>query len=236
MISVFLVGLSILPAFVICIYIWWRDRHEQEPALMLFVAFIMGSLSTYPALKLEEFGVENFYIATSSSVMNSFVFAFGIIAVSEELIKFLFLRYFIFPRKAYNQPLDGIVYAVVLGMGFAAVENIIYVVYRSDGFEDALQTAFTRMITAVPAHASFAVVMGFFMGKAKFITKPVSKSLHLLTGLALAICIHGAYDFFLFQKMTGALSFLTSLILVGSLALSYNLINRLDDSSSNLNP
>lgn len=234
MISAFLVGLSILPAFLICIYIWWRDRHEQEPTLMLLMAFAMGSLSTYPALKLEEFGIEYFYTATSNNVVNSFIFAFGIVAISEELVKFLFLRYFIFPRKAYDQPLDGIVYAVILGMGFAAVENIMYVVFRSNGFEDALQTAFTRMITAVPAHASFAVIMGYFMGKAKFIYEPFSRTLHLLTGLALAICIHGAYDFFLFQEMTSAVSLLTSFTLVGSLALSYNLINRLDDSNQNI--
>ena len=92
--------------------------------------------------------------------------------------------------------MDGIVYSVMVSMGFATLENVMYVLnFAQQG--QGLQVGIQRMFLSVPAHASFAVVMGYFVGKAKINTGSKSFML-MLTGLLIAIFFHGTYDFFLF--------------------------------------
>ena len=91
--------------------------------------------------------------------------------------------------EEFNEPFDGIVYAVMVSMGFAALENIFYV------FQFGYTTGILRAFTAVPAHATFGILMGFFMGKAKFSPSKIKNN---LLGLGVATIFHGAYDFFLF--------------------------------------
>ncbi|RYF84744.1 MAG: GNAT family N-acetyltransferase, partial [Chitinophagaceae bacterium] len=120
------------------------------------------------------------------------VLAFLVVALTEELGKFLVLRFYAYPKKSFDEPLDGIVYAVVIGMGFATLENVLYV--QKYGME----TAFLRMFLAVPAHATFGVLMGYHAGNAKF--DRVNSNRLLFTGLAWAVLFHGLYDFFLFLQ------------------------------------
>lgn len=213
-----LLFVSVLPGILISWYIYWRDRHEPEPKHYLLAAFLLGMAATYPAIKMEEFGMIELGIFASESWPMTFAFAFGVIAFSEELVKFLFLRYVFYPRTEFNEPMDGIVYAVMIGMGFATLENILYVLTRGGGFEIAI----LRMFTAVPAHGAFAVWMGYFVGMAKFSNH--SRTSLLLVGLTLAIFIHGTYDFFLFQKNAPALIVVTFITLAVSILMAKRLI------------
>jgi RsiW-degrading membrane proteinase PrsW (M82 family) len=120
------------------------------------------------------------------------------VALSEELSKFLVVRYFCYPQKRFDEPLDGIVYSVMVSMGFATIENMNYV------FTHGYGTAFVRMFLSVPAHATFGVVMGFFIGKAKFDSAHSFK--HLLTGLLIAVLFHGTFDFFIFLQANEAIN------------------------------
>jgi RsiW-degrading membrane proteinase PrsW (M82 family) len=95
----------------------------------------------------------------------------------------------LYPNKNFNEPFDGIVYSLTVSLGFAGLENILYVL---DG---GVETAVLRMFTAVPAHASFGVLMGYFLGKAKFEHK---KGHYAIYALAVATLFHGAYDYFWF--------------------------------------
>jgi RsiW-degrading membrane proteinase PrsW (M82 family) len=114
------------------------------------------------------------------------------VALPEELAKFMMLKLYAYKQPEYDEPFDGIVYAVMVGMGFATAENIMYV------YEYGVATGVIRMFLAVPAHATFAIIMGYFMGKARF---SASRERYLLVaGLAWAIVFHGSYDFFLFIK------------------------------------
>jgi RsiW-degrading membrane proteinase PrsW (M82 family) len=99
------------------------------------------------------------------------------------------VRYYAQPKNAFNESFDGVVYAVMVSMGFAVTENIFYV------FEGGMETAIARAFTAVPAHSTFGILMGYFMGKAKF---SKNKTALNFVGLLLAVIFHGAYDFFLF--------------------------------------
>jgi RsiW-degrading membrane proteinase PrsW (M82 family) len=200
MMKALLLLLSVLPGLLIISYIYWRDRHDREPIFYLTICFVFGMMSTYPAIKMEEFGMRDLgiYNAISDPFM-TFTFTFAVVAFSEEFVKYIFLRYYIFPKKDFDEPMDGIVYSIMISMGFATLENILYVLVRADTIELAFQIGLLRMITAVPAHAIFAILMGYFVGLAKFSEK--RGNLYLVIGLVGAILLHGTYDFFIFMQM-----------------------------------
>jgi len=193
-----LIILAIAPALACCGYVIHKDRFEKEPIGLMFLAFFFGVFSTFPAAIVSVLGGS--FIVKDGNFINTALYAFLVVALSEEFAKFFFLRYILFKRKEFNQPLDGLVYAVMIGMGFAAFENILYV--GQGGWSVALM----RMVTAIPAHAIFAIVMGYHVGLAKF--DLTHKDELLRKGLLYPILLHGAYDFFLMQKFMPALSIL----------------------------
>jgi RsiW-degrading membrane proteinase PrsW (M82 family) len=214
--KILLLLLAILPGILTIAYIYWRDRYEKEPLFYLSICFLFGVISTYPAIKMEEFGIRDLGIINDKhDAFMTFTFSFIVIAFSEEFVKFIFLRYFIYKKSCFNEPMDGIVYSVMISMGFATLENILYVVIRPEDINIAFQTGLLRMFTAVPAHAIFAIVMGYYVGASKFIATKSNRS--LLYGLAGAIALHGLYDFFVFMQMGMALIVFT---LVGGLFTS----------------
>ncbi len=214
--------LAIIPGLAISFYIYHTDKHEKEPHRHLIYCFLFGMLSTVPAIFLEEFG-QNYIATASASFIETFFFAFIVVALSEELVKFVFLRYYIFPKDDFNEPMDGIVYAVMIGMGFATLENLMY----ADSY--GVETAILRMFTAVPAHGAFAVVMGYYAGLAKFDEE--NKSTLLAMGLFFAVALHGAYDFFIFQENYPALAGLTLVTLAYGIYIARQLIKEHQNNS-----
>ena len=223
-VTLVLVLLSILPGLAISYYIYWRDRHDPEPHELLLLCFLFGVMSTYPAIKMEEFGIQDLRLGVSKDVWITMTFAFVVIAFSEELVKYIFLRYALYPRKAFNEPMDGIVYSVMISMGFATMENVLYVVVNPTDSSHAMQVGLMRMFTAVPAHAAFAITMGYFVGLAKL--HPERENLYLICGILGAILLHGLYDFFIFQKLSRVLVVFTFITLFLSLAVGFYFIYR----------
>jgi RsiW-degrading membrane proteinase PrsW (M82 family) len=136
---------------------------------------------------------------------------------------------FAYPWKAFNEPLDGIVYSIMVSMGFATLENLIY----SD--IHGMQTMLLRAVTAVPAHAAFAIFMGYHIGLAKFSHNNKYKFQHLFLGFAGAVILHGTYDFFLLQNNIPALSVLALAILAISIFYTRNLVGVLTEESKENN-
>jgi ribosomal protein S18 acetylase RimI-like enzyme len=134
-----------------------------------------------------ELGLQQFF---GNSIWSTAIYAFLVVALSEELSKFIVLRYYCYTRKSFDEPMDGIVYSVMVSMGFATIENVSYV------YSYGYSTGFIRMFLSVPAHASFAVVMGYFVGKAKFY--PTKSFRYMITGIFWAVFFHGFFDFFIF--------------------------------------
>ena len=218
-----LIAAAVLPAFVIGYWIYRQDYHEPEPLSMLFRAFVCGGFSTVPAAVIQLF-FKN--IESPDSLIGIAAFAFGIVALTEELSKFLALRLFIYPNEEFDEPMDGIVYGVMVGLGFATVENILYVTnIESGGFGTAIGRAFT----AVPAHAAFGILMGSYVGLAKFF--PEKRAAFMLTGLLLAVFFHGLYDFFLLQKVYEGLGTLAIFTLIWSISMSRRLVKMGQDVS-----
>ena len=207
-----LVLLAMAPGIAICLFIFHRDAYNREPKLNLFVSFLLGVIAVIPAAV-----AEGMLISPDNSITSILVKAFLSVALIEETAKFLALRLYAYPRKSFDEPLDGIVYAVMVSMGFATLENILYVI-QSDQLGQGYEVAFMRMFLAVPAHATFAVLMGYHAGKAKFAQQ--GKTGLLLLGLFWAILFHGLYDFFLFIRESPVVRYYIAdgLLLTGAIA------------------
>lgn len=182
--------LAFAPIVVIILYIYFKDKYNKEPKGLLLANFLLGAVVSIIITTIIYVGFDIVLPLTDEfSVPQQFVKAFLVVGLTEEFSKYIIVRYFAQPRDAFDEPFDGIMYAVMVSMGFAATENVFYVL------EGGYVTGILRAFTAVPAHATFGILMGYFMGKAKFSNNRIRLN---LLGLLLAVAFHGFYDFFLF--------------------------------------
>jgi RsiW-degrading membrane proteinase PrsW (M82 family) len=188
--SLVLLALALAPGAAIGLYIYFKDKYEREPIGLVVMSFFMGVMSTIITL-LISWPINWIIPISEKSVGEQALHAFILVAFIEEFSKFIFVRWVLYPNKNFNEPFDGIVYAVSVSLGFAGLENILYVMNSENG----VATGMMRMFTAVPAHATFAVLMGYFMGIAKC---EKDKSHYVWYGLGAATLFHGAYDYFWF--------------------------------------
>ncbi len=216
--------LAVAPAMIIIIYIYFKDKFEKEPILFLFKNFLLGAtVSILITLILGTIVSMLIPITDDKSILQMFIKAFVIVALVEEFSKYLIVRYYAQRNKEFNEPFDGIVYAVMVSMGFAVLENILYV------FQYGVATGITRAFTAVPAHATFAILMGYFMGKAKFSKNKMRLN---FTGLLFATLFHGAYDFFLFINYIPGISTGAFVSLIVGIVLANKAIKRHQNDST----
>ena len=185
-----LLMLAMAPVFLIILFIFIKDKYEKEPKRLLLYNFLLGAIVSIIITTLLYVIIDiPLPLKNHESVFEQFIKAFFVVGLTEEFSKYVIIRFYAQPHKEFNEPFDGIVYAVMVSMGFAATENLMYVL------QGGMEVGIIRAFTAVPAHATFAILMGYFMGKAKF---SKNKMVLNLTGLFLAVLFHGAYDFFLF--------------------------------------
>ena len=189
--QILLILIAVLPGLAISYYIYLQDRYDREPKLILIVCFILGMLITYPAIKIEAW-LESFNGANANHLGVLLFTSFIVVGLVEELVKFASLYLWPYRHKAFNEPLDGIVYAVMIGMGFATLENILYANQYN------VKTILFRALTAVPAHGVFAVIMGYYAGLAKF--DKANRVTLIAKSFLYPIFLHGLYDFFILQN------------------------------------
>jgi RsiW-degrading membrane proteinase PrsW (M82 family) len=179
--------LAVAPAALLLKYILVRDKYKHEPMRLLAVTFLLGALGIIPATIIE-------LLFNSPNII---VTAFLSTALVEEGVKYLAVRVKAYQSSSFSEVMDGIVYGVAAGLGFATVENIFYVF----GF-GTVSTAIVRAFLSVPSHAAYAGIMGFYLGLAKPHSLEPSKN-HtgklIFTGLAIAIVLHGFYDTIAFE-------------------------------------
>lgn len=189
-----LLALAIAPGFAICLFIYFKDKYNREPLAMLILSFFLGILSILPAIVIQLALTKPVERIMGQGILYTAVFSYLIVALSEEGSKYLALRYGPYRRRAFDDPFDGIVYAVIVSMGFATLENIMYVTNHGIG------TGILRMFLSVPAHATFGVLMGYHLGLAKFI--PAQKKKYMFLAIFWPVLFHGTFDFFLFVGNT----------------------------------
>ena len=183
---------ALLPAAFLMRYIYRKDTIEKEPPGLLTGLVFLGVGAAVVAIVLETLGqrILNVFLAEDDPAY-SIVFAFLVVAAVEEGAKFLFLRWRTWKDPNFNYRFDGIVYAVFLSLGFAAFENVSYVM----GY--GLTVALYRALLAIPAHMGFAVFMGYFYSRAKLCSDegvPSRKRLNLWAAYLIAVLLHGFYD------------------------------------------
>ena len=214
-----LLMIALLPAVLLTIYIYKKDRVEREPVRLIVKLLAFGAVSCFPATVLElalsgaieALGLTNPYLA-------AFLESFVVAALCEELVKRWFLRRATWNNAAFDYQFDAIVYAVSVSLGFAALENVLYVM--QSGFETGIMRAFT----SVPGHAIFGVFMGYFYGHAKLAEAQGRASEmreYLTLSLLVPLLLHGVYDFIAFSMEISELwvipffAFVALLYLVG---------------------
>ena len=219
-----LLFLAIAPVAVVILYIYFKDKYEKEPIKIVAISFLLGA--TVSIILTFTLG----YIASSlvpltdvKSISQQFIKAFFTVALVEEFSKYIIVRFYAQKKNEFNEPFDGIVYAVMVSMGFAALENILYT------YQYGFGVGVTRAFTAVPAHATFGVIMGYFIGKAKFSNNSIKLN---LLGLLFATLFHGSYDFFLFINFIPGIYIGAFVSLLIGIIFSKKAISRHQNSSN----
>ncbi len=192
-----LVALAVAPGIFWLWYFLQRDRLRPEPRYLVRLVFFVGGGSAFIA-GLLEVGMSAATGLSLEARTAPPLAAAAAIGLIEEGVKFLVILAIVYRHREFNEVLDGIIYAVAASLGFATVENLFYVL------EGGLGVGLLRAFLAVPGHAFFAAVMGFYMGLAKFSGR--RGTVRLITGLGLATLAHGAYDALVFSQSALALA------------------------------
>ncbi len=215
---------AILPAIVLIVHIYNRDKWQKEPPRQLFKAFVYGVGSAMIVLLLPAFGLVSSVPGTdiSAQIGNAFRTA----AIPEEMAKLFMLWLFLRKCKEFDEHMDAVVYAVCVGMGFAATENILYLFSNLNHW---LSTGIMRALISVPAHYFFAIIMGYYYSLAHFrIGK--SKTMDALSALLVPVVAHGIFDALLFISAMneGLAGILTLVFIIGFFFLRKYASSRID--------
>lgn len=186
----YLLIIALAPVLIIASYIYFRDKYEKEPLWMLIKSLLLGVIIVLPVILIELF--LSMFINLFPVSLHAFYNAFIVAGFTEELFKFLAVLLLIWKNKNFNEKFDGIVYAAFVSLGFAGIENIMYV------YQEGAGVGIMRAITAVPLHALVGIFMGYQLGIAKF--SPAERSQRIWLAFLIPFLFHGIYDFLL---MTG---------------------------------
>lgn len=175
---------AVVPSILLIWYFWARDV-DPEPGRVLWATFGLGVLSIFPVLMVELPLARLLHLVDDPFLQGTLDGFLGA-AAPEEAFKLLVLLAYCERHQAFDEPMDGIVYGAVASLGFATLENVLYV--GSGG----LGVAILRALTAVPGHAFYGAILGYYVGQAKFF--PARRRRLILTGFLLATAMHGIYD------------------------------------------
>ncbi len=184
---------AIIPSIILCYYVYENDIVEKEPIKMLFMLFFLGVLITVPASFMEKAVISSTNI-NENGLLNCFILSFLIVGLIEEGYKFLIVYLGTWKNKNFNHKYDAIVYAVFVSLGFATLENILYII------RSGTEIALLRGVLSVPAHAFYAVASGYYLGLAKKCTLCDLKSksiMYKILALLVPVLLHGTFDFLL---------------------------------------
>jgi len=164
-----------VPLFIVFAIIY-SDKF-REPSDLVIKTFFAGVIICFPAAELNYLLIPSYEYSYRAGF-------------TEETLKFLVLYFYIRPKSAFNEPMDAIVYGVIVSLGFATFENISYV--YSGNFEvDSFSLAIMRAVSAIPMHATCGIIMGYFFGLHAF----THSKQFLIKSIIFPIGIHATYNF-----------------------------------------
>jgi RsiW-degrading membrane proteinase PrsW (M82 family) len=195
--NLLLISIALAPPLLIGLYLYFRDRYVKEPLKWLLISYGIGWLIVAPILLLHSAmgwaGISEWLngVFVPGSIWGSILDAFILASFIEEGFKYLAFKKWIWNNRFFDEYYDGILYAALISLGFASLENILYV------FDYGFETGVSRALTAIPAHTFFGITMGFFFSRAKFNFTNTRRNLWL--ALLVPVLLHGLYDFILFE-------------------------------------
>ena len=188
-------AVAVIPAIVLIVYIMIRDKYEHEPIGKIVLAFFVGMVSIPLDLALISiFDLDELPYLLDGEILQQVGTAFFSAAIPEEISKFVILFLLVWWSKDFNERMDGIVYAVCIGMGFAGIENVLYLY---ENYDNWLGVGIGRALLAIPGHFFFAILMGYFYSLAHFASSVGKKPMYLLLAIGVPVLAHGLYDGFL---------------------------------------
>jgi len=179
---------AIAPAVALMSYFYIRDKYDHEPLRLVALLFVLGMVSALPVMYAVHW-VDGF-------IDSPYTHAILVVGIIEELAKYLLTVWFAVRHREFDEEYDGIVYAVAASLGFATIENIIKV------FALGWETIPFRTLFTVPGHALFGVIMGFYLGKAKFKPTASKRRLYFLLAFVYPWLCHAVYDTLLISEQT----------------------------------
>jgi len=194
-----LIVIALTPAIAIGLAIYFTDRYDKEPALLLLKLFMLGAFSVLPVIAVER---TLMYFNIFSGLGASAYTAFIVAGLTEESFKMTVVLKTAYYKKYFNEKLDGIIYAVFAALGFATIENLMYIL---GSYSINPYVGISRGIFSVPAHALLAVTMGYYLSLAKFSYNRQIESNYLKKALFIPVFFHGCFDFILMADVPSLL-------------------------------
>lgn len=190
-----LIIIAILPTIAIAVALYLRDKYDREPLYHLVKIFLLGTLSAIPTAFVEKILMTiNVFGGLLSIAFTSFIIA----GLTEEYFKRCVVLKYAYYSKHFNEKLDGLIYCSFSALGFATVENILYVVFR---FTANPYVGIYRGVISVPAHVLFGVTMGYYLSLARFSKNVQLRNLYLQKSLYIPVFLHGFFDFILMSRI-----------------------------------
>lgn len=190
----YLIWLAVLPVIRLCNYVNEKDTQKESP-FVLRRFFLLGILSTIPAYLIEKYMSTvlqpDSIVFENGGYIALFVNVLLGVGIVEEVCKYVIVLFLGYNNQEFNQTYDIVVYSVYTSLGFACFENIMY------SLEGGITTALMRMFTAVPGHACFGVMMGYYLSKAKILQlkgKNVGEIVYKIFALIIPSILHAIYD------------------------------------------
>lgn len=215
--------LAVIPAVFLLFVCLAYDARKSEPIGLILKVFILGCLAIIPVVVLDKLLI---HLATSNAWGSLFVAALQSLstaALLQESIKWLIIKHAVYDNVHFDEVMDGITYGMVVGLGFACMENILFVTGKS------IEVAYIRAFTTIPVHVAGSGLTGFYIGCSKFARTQREQNLLIWWSFLIGLLVHGAYSFVLlldWDKNYSLLVFLTTMIFLPSVLFLYNMILR----------
>jgi RsiW-degrading membrane proteinase PrsW (M82 family) len=186
-----LLALTVLPGILWIWFFYRQDKYEKEPKQLVVKTFLLGAVMVIPAGIAES--PFRYALSGRAGLLALFIVAIFVVGLIEEVLKYFAIKTSAYNNIEFDEQMDGIIYGISAGLGFAALENLMYL----SAFGTAV--GLIRAILTNLAHASFSGVVGYHLGLAKFHKE--QETAYIFKGLSIAIFLHGFYDFLVIGRI-----------------------------------
>jgi RsiW-degrading membrane proteinase PrsW (M82 family) len=201
-----IISLALIPVIILVVMLVYTDRHNREPAGLLAKVFLFGLLASVPVLIIQ---VILNSVSAATGIYGIIFQSFIVAGLTEEFMKRQVVLRFAFRNPAFDEKLDGIIYCAFAALGFAAIENVLYLFSY---YPTTPSVALYRAAFSVPAHMLFGITMGYYLSLSKYCNNPVLCKRYFNRSLIYPVLMHGTFNFLLSINLPMLLAFVPFVI------------------------